>query len=53
MQYADEIGLANVARTMALFARNPHGDPAFWKPAPLLARLAAEGKTFAAAGRAS
>ena len=25
---------------------NPNGDPAFWTPAPLLARLAAEGKTF-------
>ena len=23
--------------------RNPHGDPAFWTPAPLLAKLAAEG----------
>jgi 3-hydroxyacyl-CoA dehydrogenase len=53
MQYADEIGLANVVRTMARFARNPHGDPAFWKPARLLERLASEGSTFAAAGRAS
>jgi 3-hydroxyacyl-CoA dehydrogenase len=28
------------------FAANPHADPAFWTPAPLLARLAAEGKRF-------
>jgi 3-hydroxyacyl-CoA dehydrogenase len=26
---------------MRQFAANPHADPAFWKPAPLLARLAA------------
>jgi 3-hydroxyacyl-CoA dehydrogenase len=44
--YADTVGLYNVVRAMGRFARNPHGDPAFWKPAPLLARLAAEGKTF-------
>jgi 3-hydroxyacyl-CoA dehydrogenase len=31
---------------MGEFAKNPHGDPAFWEPAPLLARLAREGKTF-------
>jgi 3-hydroxyacyl-CoA dehydrogenase len=46
MLYADMAGLYNVARTMERFAANPHGDPAFWKPAPLLAKLAAEGKTF-------
>ncbi len=46
MLYADMTGLYNVARSMERFAANPHGDPAFWKPAPLLARLAAEGKTF-------
>jgi 3-hydroxyacyl-CoA dehydrogenase len=46
MLYADMAGLYNVARTMQRFAANPHGDPGFWKPAPLLARLAAEGKTF-------
>ena len=28
------------------FATTPGADAAFWKPAPLLARLAAEGKTF-------
>jgi 3-hydroxyacyl-CoA dehydrogenase len=46
MLYADMTGLYNVARSMERFAANPHGDPVFWKPAPLLARLAAEGKTF-------
>ena len=46
MFYADTVGLYNVVRTMARFAANPHGDPGFWRPAPLLARLAAEGKTF-------
>jgi hypothetical protein len=28
------------------FATNRHGDPAFWTPAPLLGRLAAEGRRF-------
>ncbi len=46
MFYADTIGPYNVARSMQRYAANPHGDPAFWKPAPLLAKLAAEGKTF-------
>jgi len=46
MFYADTVGLYNVARSMRRFAANPHGDPAFWKPAARLARLAAEGKTF-------
>ena len=31
---------------MNRFAKNPLDDANFWKPAPLLARLAAEGKTF-------
>ena len=43
---ADTAGLYNVVRSMKRFAANPHGDPGFWKPAPLLERLAAEGKTF-------
>ncbi len=46
MNYADTVGLYNVATTMKRFARNPHDDAQFWKPAPLLAKLAAEGKTF-------
>jgi 3-hydroxyacyl-CoA dehydrogenase len=50
MRYADEVGLYNVVRAMRRFAANPHGDPGFWTPAPLLARLAAEGKTFTGRG---
>jgi 3-hydroxyacyl-CoA dehydrogenase len=46
MHYADTVGLYNVVRAMRRLARNPHGDPAVWEPAPLLARLAAEGKSF-------
>ncbi len=46
MRYADEVGLYNVVRSMARYAALPHADPAFWKPAALLARLAAEGKSF-------
>ena len=46
MLYADMQGLYNVVRTMRRFAGNAHADPAFWTPAPLLARLASEGKTF-------
>ncbi len=46
MQYADQYGLYNVVARMQEFAANPHGDPSFWTPAPRLARLAAEGKTF-------
>ncbi len=37
MHYADSLGLFNVARTMKRYG---------WTPAPLLARLAAEGKSF-------
>jgi 3-hydroxyacyl-CoA dehydrogenase len=46
MCYADEVGLYNVVRAMKRFAKNPLDDAAFWKPAPLLSRLAAEGKSF-------
>ena len=46
MNYADTQGLFNVVQAMKRFAANPHDDAAFWKPAPLLARLAAEGKSF-------
>jgi len=46
MNYADELGLLNVVQAMQCFATNPHDDAEFWKPAPLLAKLAAEGKTF-------
>ncbi|HEY5323282.1 MAG TPA: 3-hydroxyacyl-CoA dehydrogenase NAD-binding domain-containing protein [Caldimonas sp.] len=46
MNYADTVGLFNVSQAMKRFAANPHDDASFWKPAPLLAKLAAEGKTF-------
>jgi 3-hydroxyacyl-CoA dehydrogenase len=44
MFYADTLGLPNVLVAMHRYAKGRHGDA--WKPAPLLARLAAEGKTF-------
>ncbi|MFO1337242.1 MAG: 3-hydroxyacyl-CoA dehydrogenase NAD-binding domain-containing protein [Burkholderiaceae bacterium] len=46
MCYADTVGLYNVAQAMKRFAKNPNDDAAFWEPAPLLARLVAEGKSF-------
>jgi 3-hydroxyacyl-CoA dehydrogenase len=46
MFYADEFGLYNVVAAMERFAANPHGDPGFWRPAPLLAKLASDGKHF-------
>jgi 3-hydroxyacyl-CoA dehydrogenase len=46
MNYADTVGLWNVVQSMKKFAKNPADDQSFWQPAPLLAKLAAEGKTF-------
>ncbi len=46
MCYADQVGLYNVVAAMHQFAQNPLDDAAFWKPAPLLAKLAAEGRSF-------
>jgi 3-hydroxyacyl-CoA dehydrogenase len=46
MCYADQQGLFNVVRAMKGFAANPHDDASFWQPAPLLAKLASEGKSF-------
>ena len=46
MNYADQVGLFNVVQAMNRFAQNPLDDAKFWQPAALLARLAAEGKTF-------
>ncbi|MBC7213636.1 MAG: enoyl-CoA hydratase/isomerase family protein [Burkholderiaceae bacterium] len=46
MLYADEVGLCNLVQAMRRFRQNPNDDAAFWQPAPLLARLADEGKTF-------
>jgi 3-hydroxyacyl-CoA dehydrogenase len=46
MLYADQVGLFNVVQSMKRFQKNPRDDQQFWQPAPLLAKLAAEGKTF-------
>ena len=46
MCYADTVGLFNVVHAMKRFAANPHDDADFWQPAPLLAKLAAEGGSF-------
>lgn len=46
MLYADQVGLFNVVEGMKRFAKNPRDDGSFWQPAPLLARLVSEGKTF-------
>jgi 3-hydroxyacyl-CoA dehydrogenase len=44
MFYADTVGLKNVAAAMARYAEGRNGK--YWKPAALLAKLAADGKTF-------
>ena len=36
----------NLVQAMRRVRQNPNDDDAFWQPAPLLARLADEGKTF-------
>ena len=46
MMYADQVGLFNVIQSMKRFQQNPRDDAQFWEPAPLLAKLAAEGKSF-------
>ncbi len=48
MFYADEVGLKNVYDTICRYADELGGD--YWKPAPLLEKLAKEGSTFAAWG---
>jgi 3-hydroxyacyl-CoA dehydrogenase len=48
MFYADQVGLDRVLRRVREFADNPHGDPAFWTPAPLLERLAESGSSWGA-----
>jgi len=45
MCYADQVGLKNVVDRINEFAGTLGG--AYWKPAPLLVKLANEGKTFA------
>jgi 3-hydroxyacyl-CoA dehydrogenase len=46
MFHASRAGLGQVVRRMREFAANPHADPAFWKPAKLLVRLATAGQSF-------
>ncbi len=46
MCYADQQGLYGVVQAMKRFGANPRDDASFWRPAPLLAKLAAEGKSF-------
>ncbi|MCX7057428.1 MAG: 3-hydroxyacyl-CoA dehydrogenase NAD-binding domain-containing protein [Proteobacteria bacterium] len=53
MCYADEVGVYGVAQRMRQLSRNSYGDPAFWTPAPLIERLAAEGRAFNTAGARS
>ena len=45
MLYADTVGLVNVVRTLRRFAAEPGAD-ASWQPAPLLLKLAGEGRSF-------
>ena len=44
MFYADSVGLLNVLMAMEKYAVGPNADA--WTPAPLLVKLANEGKTF-------
>jgi 3-hydroxyacyl-CoA dehydrogenase len=45
MLYADTVGLPNVVRALRRFAAEPGAD-ASWQPAPLLVKLAEEGRNF-------
>ena len=53
MFHADTVGLFKVKRAIERFADNPQAEKGFWKPAPLLERLAAQGKGFNDAGSES
>ena len=48
MLYADMLGLQEAMGQMRQFASNAHADPVFWQPAPLLAKLASEGRSLTA-----
>ncbi len=48
MFHADRVGLALIVQAMQRFAASAIGEPGLWTPAPLLARLAATGRTFGA-----
>lgn len=53
MFYGDSVGLITVARALSRIAAVDGADAAFWTPAPLLARLAQEGRTFSEFRRSS
>jgi 3-hydroxyacyl-CoA dehydrogenase len=48
MHYADQQGLYSVVRRMRRFAQGPLARTAFWEPAPLLQKLAAQGRSLTA-----
>jgi 3-hydroxyacyl-CoA dehydrogenase len=50
MFYADQVGLKHISDRLSFYAKET-SDPSL-EPAPLLARLAAEGKTFASLAKA-
>ncbi len=50
MKYADMVGLPQVLADLREFAQE---DPLFWKPAPLLEKLVAEGRNFDSLNKAA
>lgn len=50
MKYADMVGLPRILEDIHSFAKE---DSLFWKPAPLLEKLVAEGKDFASLNQAA
>jgi 3-hydroxyacyl-CoA dehydrogenase len=46
MKHADEVGLPKVVSALRRIAGESPADAAYWTPAPLLVKLAEEGKTF-------
>ncbi|MFN3564590.1 MAG: 3-hydroxyacyl-CoA dehydrogenase NAD-binding domain-containing protein [Burkholderiaceae bacterium] len=44
MYYAQTVGFDKVIASMRQYAANPHGDPKFWEPAPLLVEAAGVGR---------
>ena len=50
MKWADMTGLPKVLADIQAFAKE---DPLFWKPAPLLEQLVAEGRNFDSLNKAA
>jgi 3-hydroxyacyl-CoA dehydrogenase len=46
MFYADTTGLHDIVRALNGIAARPGSDAGVWTPAPLLVRLAQQGRTF-------